>query len=170
MTRTTWKYLEVREAVAELVAGSAEDTSYIEVAPAYRDVMKRLNLDLTTTQVGGYAHELNRERDRLWAQVRRALDELTRQGQTVKVGRGMYHPSGAYEAAVSYYPAANFRRASVAAKEAFRAREDLDQSWAAVRSRLTGLGFAVSSTSEQPVGLDLDGWTRVLEMIEAGAL
>lgn len=164
-----WKFQEVREAVVGFIGDFPADTSYIEVVRAYEDVMRRMSLDLTGQNVGGYWREPTAQRDKLWNQVRRALDELCgSQGKLVKVGRGMHHPSGAYESATAYYPMANYERADAAAKESFRARDELAAAWVDVHSRLEDLGFAVYSTKGQPVALDLDSWQRMLAMAETG--
>jgi len=168
MIRTDWKFQEVRDAVAGYIGDFPADTSYIEVAPAYQDVAKRMGLNLLGEEVGGYWREPTAARDRLWAQVRRALDELCgSQGKLVKVGRGMYHPSGAYEAGATYYPIANYERADAAAKAAFRERDELARAWASLHARLTALGFSVVSTKGQPVTLDLDGWEEMVTFLEA---
>lgn len=160
-----WKFQEVRDAVTGLIGDWPANTSYIEVPGAYADVMRRTGLDLNDSELSRWLAD--KLRDKLWNQVRRALDELSgSQGVLVKVGRGQYHPGGFSERGATYYPMANYERADAAAKAAFRERDELAAAWVDVHARLEALGLSPISTKGQPATLDLDSWQHLLSMLD----
>jgi len=156
MTETR-KYQEVLSATREYMAKVPDDAKPTKVMGAYWDIGQEMRAGLR--ERGTRQDDLNAER--FFSQVRRALDELAKDGTLVKIGKGDRNPQGFLQSTPQYYTPAQYEHAQGREQAKRRAERETDQRWEGVYDELEQFGLIPSSDRGKPVMLPLDMWERI---------
>jgi hypothetical protein len=161
VTTTEPTGVQVREAVAALLP-TMSDQRYFTSYDMYYQAAERLGVN-----VSGYYTDRNdaQAADRLYGQVRRALDLIASQGKLVKIGRGDKHPDG-IGLGTEYYRPEAWEAAQQRVVEARQQARYLRVRWENVYDTLDKLGHVISTAERgEPIQLTLEQWENLAERV-----
>lgn len=100
--------------------------------------------------------------EKFLAQTLRAFGKLADEGVLIKVGKDGRLPGGGFARTPTFFLPRTYAAREERGKQQAAAQEAIGKRWADVRAALIAHGFVPHAVRGVPLGLDLDGWEKLV--------